>query len=66
MFLTAALRGDANSVFGENVDFGAGVRAALAGVQDRERLGLAVGAESVEIETDAGITGIGDFDGGST
>ena len=37
-----------------NVDFGPGMRAALAGVQDRERLGLAVGAAAVEVETDAG------------
>ena len=36
-----------------NVDFGAGIRAALSGVEDRQRLGLAVGADSVEVETDA-------------
>jgi hypothetical protein len=35
-----------------NVDFGAGIRAALSGVEDRQRLGLAVGADSIEVETD--------------
>lgn len=35
-----------------NVDFGPGIRAALAGVQERGQLGLAVGATSVEVETD--------------
>jgi hypothetical protein len=35
-----------------NVDFGPGIRSALAGVQDRSRLGLSVGATSVEIEAD--------------
>jgi hypothetical protein len=34
-----------------NVDLGAELRAALATVQDRERLGLSVGAEAIEIET---------------
>jgi hypothetical protein len=36
-----------------NVDFGPRIRSALAGVQDRSRLGLAVGADTVEVETDA-------------
>ena len=35
-----------------NVDFGAGIRAALSGVEDRQWLGLAVGADSLEVETD--------------
>jgi len=35
-----------------NVDFGPGIRAALAGVEDRQRLGLALGAEAIEVETD--------------
>jgi hypothetical protein len=35
-----------------NVDFGPGIRAALAGVDDRQRLGLAVGADAIEVETD--------------
>jgi hypothetical protein len=35
-----------------NVDFGPGIRAALAGVQDRSRLGLAVGATAVEVDAD--------------
>jgi len=37
-----------------NVDFGPGMRSALAALQDRGRLGLSVGADSVEVETDAG------------
>src|SRR6478672_11358104 len=36
-----------------NVDFGAGIRAALTGVEARQRLGLAVGADSVEVETES-------------
>ncbi len=36
-----------------NVDFGAVIRAALTRVEDRRRLGLAVGADSVEVETDS-------------
>jgi hypothetical protein len=35
-----------------NVDFGPGIRSALAGVQDRSRLGLSVGATAVEVEAD--------------
>ena len=35
-----------------NVDFGPGIRSALAGVQDRSRLGLAVGAAAVEVDAD--------------
>src|SRR6476469_2797130 len=35
-----------------NVDFGPGIRSALAGVHDRSRLELAVGASAVEVETD--------------
>lgn len=35
-----------------NVDFGPGIRAALAGVQDRSHLGLAVGATAVEVDAD--------------
>lgn len=35
-----------------NVDLGSGIRSALAGVQDRSRLGLAVGAAAVEVEAD--------------
>jgi hypothetical protein len=34
-----------------NVDLGPDLRAALATVQDRERLGLAVGADAIEVET---------------
>jgi hypothetical protein len=37
-----------------NVDFGPGIRAALASVQDRSQLGLSVGAEAVEVETEGG------------
>ena len=33
-----------------NVDFGPGIRSALAGVQDRSRLGLSVGASAVEVD----------------
>ena len=36
-----------------NVDFGQGIRSALAGVQERGRLDLSVGASTVEVETDA-------------
>ena len=35
-----------------NVDFGPGIRSALAGVHDMGRLELAVGASTVEVETD--------------
>jgi hypothetical protein len=35
-----------------NVDFGPGIRSALAGVQDRSRLGLSVGAVAIEVEAD--------------
>ena len=35
-----------------NVDFGPGIRSALAGVQERSRLGLTVGAAAVEVEAD--------------
>ena len=37
-----------------NVDFGPGIRAALAGVQDRSHLGLSLGADTVEVEADGG------------
>jgi hypothetical protein len=37
-----------------NVDLGPGIRAALAVVQDRDRLGLAVGADAIEVETESG------------
>ena len=37
-----------------NVDFGSGLRSALAGVQDGSQLGLAVGAGAVELEADGG------------
>ena len=37
-----------------NVDFGPGIRSALAGVQDRSRLGLSVGAEALEVQADGG------------
>jgi hypothetical protein len=37
-----------------NVDFGAGIRATLAGVDDRSELGLAVGASAVEVQADGG------------
>jgi len=37
-----------------NVDFGPGLRSALAGVQDRSRLGLALGAQTVEVQADGG------------
>lgn len=35
-----------------NVDFGAGMRSALAGVQDGSRLGLSLGSSDMEIEAD--------------
>jgi SWIM zinc finger len=35
-----------------NVDLGPGIRSALAGVQDRSRLGLSVGADTVEVQAD--------------
>jgi hypothetical protein len=35
-----------------NVDFGPGIRSALAGVQDRSKLGLSVGATAVEVQAD--------------
>ena len=38
-----------------NVDFGPGIRSALAGVQERSRLGLSVGASAVEVEADGAI-----------
>ena len=37
-----------------NVDFGPGIRAALAGVEDRSELGLGLGTDEVEIEADGG------------
>jgi hypothetical protein len=37
-----------------NVDFGPGIRTALAGVQDRSRLGLSLGAADVEVQADGG------------
>ena len=37
-----------------NVDFGAGIRSALAGVDERSRLGLSVGADDIEVEADEG------------
>jgi hypothetical protein len=37
-----------------NVDFGPGIRSALAGVQDRSRLGLSLGMAAVEIDADGG------------
>lgn len=37
-----------------NVDFGTGIRSALAGVHDRSRLGLALGSASVEVQADGG------------
>jgi hypothetical protein len=37
-----------------NVDFGAGIRAALANVQGGSRLGLSVGVSAVEVEADRG------------
>jgi hypothetical protein len=40
-----------------NVDFGPGIRAALAGVQDRSELGLSLGAAAVEVDAD-GTTAI--------
>src|SRR6478672_6297093 len=35
-----------------NVDFGPGIRAALASVEERSRLGLSVGADAMEVEAD--------------
>src|SRR6476469_2873711 len=35
-----------------NVDFGPAMRTALAGVEERSRLGLSVGADAVEVEAD--------------
>jgi hypothetical protein len=40
-----------------NVDFGLGIRSALAGVQDRSDLGMSLGATAVEVEAD-GATAI--------
>ena len=37
-----------------NVDFGVGIRSALAGVDERSRLGLSVGADDIEVEVDEG------------
>ena len=37
-----------------NVDFGPGIRAALAGVRGSGRLGLSVGASAVEVQADGG------------
>lgn len=37
-----------------NVDFGPGIRTALAGVQERSELGLAMGASAVEVRADGG------------
>lgn len=37
-----------------NVDFGPGIRSALAGVEDRSRLDLALGAAEVEVNADGG------------
>jgi hypothetical protein len=37
-----------------NVDFGPGIRTALAGVQERSELGLSVGASAVDIQADGG------------
>lgn len=37
-----------------NVDLGPGIRSALAGVQERSRLGLSVGAAGVEVRADSG------------
>lgn len=50
--LPGAYEGDAIGRGTTNVDFGPGIRAALAGVKDRSRLGLSVGASDVEIEAD--------------
>ena len=40
-----------------NVDFGAAMRAALAGVEERSRLGLTVGAAAVEVDADGDVRG---------
>lgn len=37
-----------------NVDFGPGIRTALAGVQERSELGLSIGASDVEVRADGG------------
>jgi len=37
-----------------NVDVGPGIRSALAGVEDRSRLDLAVGAAAIEVKADGG------------
>lgn len=37
-----------------NVDFGPGIRTALAGVQEQSELGLSVGASAVEVQADGG------------
>jgi hypothetical protein len=50
--LPGAFEGDTIGRGTTNVDFGPGMRAALAGVQERSRLGLSVGASAVEIEAD--------------
>jgi hypothetical protein len=52
--LPAAYDGEVLGRGTTNVDFGPGLRTALAGVQGDGTLGLAVGAETVEVETGAG------------
>lgn len=37
-----------------NVDFGPGIRSALASIEDRSRLGLALGADAMEVQADGG------------
>jgi SWIM zinc finger len=51
-FLPGAFDGEMLGRGTTNIDFGPGIRAALAGVQDGSRLGLSVGAEAVEIAAD--------------
>lgn len=52
--LPAAYEGETLGRGTTNVDFGPGIRTALAGVQERSELGLAVGASAVEVQADGG------------
>lgn len=52
--LPAAYEGETLGRGTTNIDFGPGIRTALAGVQERSELGLAVGASAVEVQLDGG------------
>ena len=53
-FLPAAYEGETIGRGTTNVDLGPGIRAALAGIQDRSQLGLSVGESAVEVRADGG------------